>query len=144
MPSYNVGQYDFSGESRCNQGATFIMPLTFFEDEDRTEPTVLTGLEFRMQARLTKSSPDIVLELISDGLEYESDDSVHGTITLGDDGDGNTDNRLILRIEASETERLTGGTYRYDIESVSSDAEPVVVRRMEGRFTVNPEVTRPA
>lgn len=143
MAGTNVGQFDFSGESRCNQGATFIETASFYNDEAKTDPLTMTGLEFRMQARTSKDSPDIVLELISDGLDYESEDSVHGTITLGDDSDGNTDNRLTLRIEASATANLPGGTYRYDLESVSTDDEPVVVRRLEGRFTVNPEVTRP-
>lgn len=143
MSEFDVGQFDFSGVSRCNQGATFIKTATFFNDEALTDPQVLTGLEFRMQVRITKDAEDVICELVSDGLDPTGDAPVNGSITLEDDDDGNTDNRLRLRIEASQTALLEPGTYRYDIESVSSDVEPVVVRLLEGRFTVNGEVTRP-
>ena len=142
MSDVNVGQFDFSGASRCNQGATFIETLTFFNDAEHTDPQVLTGLEFRMQVRVTKDAEEVACELISDGLDPEGDAPVNGTITLGDDDDANPDNRLTMRIEASQTELLEPGTYRYDIESVSSDVEPLVTRLFEGRFTVNGEVTR--
>ena len=143
MAETNVGQFDFSGASRCNQGATFIQTATFFNDADRTDAQVLTGLEFRMQIRTAKDAVDVACELVSDGLDPEGDAPVTGTITLGNDDDDNVDNRLTLRIEASQTANLEGGTYRYDLESVSSDNEPIVVRLLEGRFVVNPEVTRP-
>lgn len=143
MAETNVGQFDFSGASRCNQGATFIQTARFFNDEDMTDPQVLTGLEFRMQIRLSKDTPEVACELVSSGADAEGDAPVTGTITLGDDSDGNTDNQITLRIEASQTKDLAGGTYRYDIESFSDADEPIVTRLLEGRFVVNAEVTRP-
>lgn len=57
MAETNVGQFDFSGASRCNQGATFIQTATFFNDAAKTDPQVLTGLEFRMQNPVQQPGP---------------------------------------------------------------------------------------
>ena len=139
-----AGVYDFVDEASCEQGATFTKAFDFFDDEEATDPQDLTGLNFRMQVRASIPATDVLAEFVSSGLTAEGDAPANGTITLGDDDLGNNNNRITLSMSAAQTALIEGGVYRYDIESVSSGGTPVVVRLLQGKFRVSPEVTRAA
>ena len=139
-----AGTYDFTDESSCEQGATFTKAFDFFNDEAATDPQDLTGLDFRMQVRTSVNATDVLAEFVSSGLTPEGSATANGTITLGDDDLGNNNNRITLSMDADQTALIDGGVFRYDIESVSGDATPVVVRLLQGKFRVSPNVTRDA
>lgn len=111
-----AAQLDFIGEGRAYCGATFNPVLTFWDDTDETEPTDLTGKEFRMLIFKSVNTAPIA-ELISSGLESEHEDAAAGTITI----DGTDDNQLSILLTDETTLALTPGRYSYHFEQLSLD-----------------------
>jgi hypothetical protein len=106
----------------CPQGATFNKVLTYSIDG---EPVNLTTYSARMQVRekYTSTNPEINISTINGGIVLGG---AAGTITIN--------------IVSSETRDLAAKDYVYDLELVSSSN--IVIRLIEGKFIVTPEVTR--
>lgn len=114
------GRYDFT----IYQGASFDRTFTWQVGAPATLVN-LSGYTGRMQVRAAISSPTTIVELTTS----------NGRMTLG--GAAGT---ITLAITASDTAALAPGQYVYDLEMVSGGGE--VTRLLEGRATVNAEVTR--
>lgn len=108
-----------------DQGATFIKRFRWETSASLSGYVDLTGYTARMQLRTAIDSPDVVIELTTE----------NGRITLG-----GVNGTIDLLIDADDTSPLDAGTYRYDLELISPTA--VVVRLVEGKFKLRPEVTR--
>ena len=109
-------KYDFS----IDQGTTWNRELTFAQDG---VPINFTGFTARMQFRRTRSqqAPDLDLTTENGGLTFIQ---LEGKITIS--------------ITATQS-ALLSGSYFYDLETVSGS---VVSRWLEGKSSINPEVTR--
>lgn len=104
----------------CYQGASFDYTLTW---KSAGTPVDLTGYSARMQVREDYTSSTAVLSF------------TNGTgITLG-----GTAGTILIATTAGTTANLAAGDYVYDLEMVSGGT---VTRLVQGKFTVDPEVTR--
>lgn len=113
----------------CEIGATFDQLLTCKDSSGNL--INFTGYTAKMQVRVNKSDVDAILTLTTD---------VGGGITLG--GALGT---IKIHIKATETSNLPAGVYYYDFQLIVFNAtlnENIVIRLMEGTFTVIEEVTR--
>lgn len=109
----------------CDQGATLRRVVTWTDEADN--PVDLTGYTARMHVRETVDATETVLECTTE----------NGRVVLG--GAAGT---IEIVVEASAMEAITAPfTYRYDLE-LAVGATPDVVRLIEGKFKVSPEVTR--
>lgn len=106
----------------CPQGSTFSQQLTY---SINTIPIDLTGYTARMQVREKYTSTKKDLTLTTE----------NGGLTLG--GAAGTIN---INVNATTTAALHAKEYVYDLELVSSSN--IVIRLIEGKFIVTPEVTR--
>lgn len=113
-----AGNYNITAE----QGATFTRVLTWTDSANA--PINLTGYTARMQVRTDYASDSTVLSLTTE----------NNAITLG--GSAGT---ITLSISASSMTSIPVGIFVYDLELVSGT---LVVRLVEGTFSVKPEVTR--
>jgi hypothetical protein len=101
----------------CPQGTTFQRLIVIKFDRYVAN---LTGYSARMQVRTTHSGP-LVLEPA-----VEVSDPRGGEVSIS--------------ITAEQSAALKAGTYVYDLELESPSGE--VMRLIEGRFIITPEVTR--
>lgn len=102
------------------QGATYTKKLVW-RDKNR-RPVNLTGYTARMQIRPKVDSSQIIYEL----------STTNGRITLSSTG------VIEMKISATDTSTLVSGVYDLELTTASGD----VVRLVEGKVTVSPEVTR--
>ena len=107
----------------CWQGKTYEQPL-FFKDSFGQE-IQLTGYVARMQVRPSAESETILVELTTENNRIFIDEA-NGIVTLF--------------ISAADTEDLTPGGYKYDLELVSAGGR--VYCPIYGSFKVKAEVTR--
>lgn len=105
----------------CYQGATFDYQLTWLIDE---EPVDLTNYEARMQVRVSHNADTALLSL-----------SAGTGITLG-----GTAGSIFIEATPEQTAALDAGQFVYDLELVAESGS--VVRLINGKFEVDPEVTR--
>lgn len=103
------------------QGANFIKSFTLKDSKRR--PINLTGYTARMQVRPSVASEQVIVELST------ANGKIVITPLIG---------LVKLQLTAAETQVLSSGVY--DLELV--DASGFVIRLLEGKFTVSPEVTR--
>ena len=115
-----VGQADI----QINQGSDFDVTLTY-KDETLGTPIDLTGYDARMQLRSTKSDATIILDL----------NVTNGGIVLGD-----ALGTINIIIDDAVTAGLSFSKVYYDLELITSAG--FVSRIMEGRVTLNKEVTK--
>lgn len=101
----------------CPQGTTFQRTLVVKIDKYVAN---LTGYTVRMQVRPTYAGP-LVLE---------------PAVTISNETDG----EISVLVTAEQSAALAAATYVYDLELESPSGE--VMRLIEGRFIVTPEVTR--
>ena len=107
------------------QGATFKHALLV---EDNSGSALdLTGFTARMQLRPEIESADVLLELTTE----------NGRITIAP-----LTGRLDLEVEADDTGALTFETAVYDLELIDPAGD--VLRLLQGRVRLSPEVTREA
>ena len=106
----------------CPQGTTLIKRMTYSIDD---LPVDLTGFTARMQVRETYNADNFILELTTE----------NGGIVLGD-----ANGTIEITISHATTSLIRPKEYVYDLEIVSP--LDVVLRLIEGRFIVTPEVTR--
>lgn len=105
----------------CYQGAT--LDKTFTVSANGTAIN-WTGYTAKLQVRqYTDTSKPAVLTLATGG---------QGITTLTSDG------KIIIQATATQTGAITAGNYVYDLELTSGS---YVVRILQGRFTVDPQVT---
>lgn len=112
-----VGTHNFE----ILQGETWTRTLTWKISGALVD---LTGYTARMQVRRKVTSDSTLLSLTSGS-----------GITLG--GSAGT---ITLSVSATDTAAMTWREGKYDLELVASDG--TVTRLLEGRITVDPEVTR--
>lgn len=115
-----AGNYDFTIE----QGVDKNLTLTFFEDDGVT-PIDLTGIDFRMQLRLTVKSLGVLDDLTVSNGRINDTDAATGVI--------------VIVFPSSKTTVYNFDTCVYDLESVNGS---LVSREMEGEITLSREVTR--
>lgn len=115
-PLVSPGEYDLV----LYQGATFSRRFVWKDAEG--VPFDLTGWTAHMQVRSSASSPAVVLDLSTD----------NGRITI-------TGGEIALYVSAAETNDLRRGKFVYDLELTADD---VVVRLLEGKFEISPQVTK--
>lgn len=104
-------------------GATFELPLQFLDAN--SVPINLTGYTARMQVRPAPGGT-LILDLTTS----------NGKIVITDAAQG----KLKLLVEASETNSVPPGVYRYDLE-LQSPAN-VVTRYLEGQVRVKEQITQ--
>lgn len=120
-----AAQLDFTEDGRAYCGATFNPVLSFWEDTAETEPTDLTGKEFRMLIFKSVNTEPIA-ELISSGLDPEHEDAAAGTMTV----QGADSNQLAILLTDEVTLALEPGRYSYHTEQHNEDG--TVDRRFFG------------
>ena len=107
---------------KLDQGSDYALSITY---KDPTGNVVdLSGYTARMHVRQTYSTPSTIITLTTE----------NGRIELG--GANGTIN---LSIDAANTANLPISNAVYDLELVGGSS---VNRLIEGKFVVNPEVTR--
>jgi hypothetical protein len=106
----------------CPQGATFQKVLTY---KIGRSPVNITGWTARMQVRENYESDSILLDITT----------ANNGITLG-----GVTGTVTLNASSATTSGFRAGVYVYDLELISANG--TVIRLIEGRFTVTPEVTR--
>jgi len=113
----------------CDQGSTFERAVTW-KDQNGTAINV-GGYNARMDVRFAQTKEaDLVLQLTqANGRLTRASNVATGTFSIV--------------ISAADTASLTPATYFYDLEVFTVNAtDPVYVQRLvQGKFTVNPEVT---
>lgn len=110
-----------------DQGAYWSKLISWTDESDL--PVDVTGYTARMQIRKKVDSRSSLLDLTTE----------NGRITLG-----GTAGTILLEIEAEDTAELpatpTDHRWSYDLEMVPAGGK--VVRLMQGKLIVSPEVTR--
>jgi hypothetical protein len=114
-----------------DKGATYIKHLTWYEPAPDPNPAKLqhgapkdlTGYKGELMIRedITDLTPQVTLNSLNGGIVISN-----GTITI--------------RIEAASTEAFTFDSGVYDLKLTAPDG--TVVRLVEGKTKVNPDVTR--
>ena len=105
----------------CPQGTTLSKRLTWTIDDI---PVDLTTYTARMQARVSYDNKcDPIFTITTE----------NGGITLDDEGN------IDLLINSEDTENFVARDYLYDLELISAST---VIRLIEGKFIVTPEVTK--
>jgi hypothetical protein len=107
---------------KLDQGSDYALSITYKDPAGNTVD--LTGYTARMDVRQTYSTPTKIISLTTE----------NGRIELG--GANGTIN---LSIDAANTANLPISNAVYDLELVSGGS---VNRLIEGKFVVNPEVTK--
>ncbi len=121
----SAGKHNLS----CDQGSTFERSITW-KDSNGSAVNV-SNYNARMDVRFAPTKEaDLVLQLTQS----------NGRLTRGANVATGT---FLIVISAADTASLTPATYFYDLEVFTVNAtDPVYVQRLvQGKFTVNPEVT---
>jgi hypothetical protein len=128
----SAGKYNFT----CEQGATFDRTITYRDGEGAIIP--LDGYRARMHVR-EYTGGDLIVALYSDISQGSSNGYaiLNGSSELTEDG---ANGNIRLLISAANTANLISGSLKYDLEIESPTG--VVVRLIEGKFNVVPEITR--
>lgn len=118
-----------------NQGSTHAFELIIYEDDAQIQPADLSGFSVRGQVRKSFSSSAVAATFTS---------SIGPIQTIEGIGDSNGQNAISISLTAQQTALLIEHDYVYDIELYSTDSNAVetVIRVLEGKIYVNPEVTR--
>lgn len=128
----------------CDQGAKFSQSL-LWKDSDGVVIN-LTGYTARMEIREEIPSSTIILTLETN--PKAGGGSGNGYISLGevDETPGVPLYNILLEIPASVTTLFSTNNekqvWRYDLELLPADDPDEVIRLIEGKFVVHPEVTR--
>lgn len=109
---------------KINQGATYKHTIYWTNDADL--PINILGFTARMQARLTHSSTNSLIDLTTE----------NGRIIIGNATNG----EIRLYISAADTANMDWSSGVYDLEMVSPLGD--VTRLIEGKISVSKEVTR--
>ena len=105
----------------CEQGTTFTRVVTY--KDAAGNPVNLTSYTARMKVRSSRGASGFYLTLTnSQGITLESNGEIE------------------IVIPATATATVPAGSYKYDLEIVSSSG--VVIGVIEGDFKVSGEVTR--
>jgi hypothetical protein len=113
----------------ADQGATYLLTVTWYLPGTTPTPIDLTGYSAHMQVRTQAGAPDPpVLDL----------NTADGTILLG-----GTAGTVTINIPSSMMQPIQAGSYRYDLNLISGDTVPVVTKLIAGSFKVTAAVTDP-
>ena len=108
-----------------DQGSTYTLTVEYVDAAGA--PVVLTGYNARMQVRESVTSATTLASFTS---------PAGGLVVAGIAG------TVALTITSAQTEAYTFTNGVYDLEVYDASIPPNVVRLIQGRFVVNPEVTR--
>lgn len=122
----SAGKYNIT----CEQGATFDRVLTYRGADN--SPIDILSYSARMHVREYATGPLVVGLSSSD-----STLNLNGPVELSQDG---ANGNIHMSLSAAATAALPSGTYKYDLEIESTTGQ--VVRLIEGKFAVVPEITR--
>lgn len=142
------GRYDITAE----QGVTFKLHLRYSDSNDTyidLDPAL--GWTGRLQVRRSPEDSGMLLHITSNGLtgggatgEFVSGAGVAGTgaITMNSSDTGVTgiSGGVLIAIDASSMSNVPKGNHFYDLEIVKNG--DIVTRLLDGRFTVDREITR--
>lgn len=117
--------YPAEYELKILQGATFSKRFVWKSGAEK-QPVDLTGATVRMQVRLAKPLEEVLLEANEKNGMFIVEDPLQGLV--------------YLNVPPAVTDELTFRTGVYDIEIEMPDG--VVHRLLEGRISVDPQVTR--
>lgn len=109
-----------------DQGSTYTLTVSYVDAAGA--PVSLTGYNARMQVRETVASTATLAAFTSSPVAGLVVDAAAGTVTL--------------TITSVQTAAYSFANAVYDLEVFDALATPTVVRLVQGRFVVNPEVTR--
>lgn len=115
-------QYDIE----IQEGATFSLELTWYDDDSGETPVDITDYTARMQIREFKDSVEPLMTLSNEGEGAQ--------ITLG--GVAGT---IAIVISAEATESLNDGVY--DLELTAPETG-IVTRLIQGKVIYSPQVTQ--
>ena len=119
-----AGTYNITAD----QGATFLLTVTWTTPGATPSPVDLTNFSAHMQVRTQLGAAGTVLDLSTQD----------GTITLG-----GAQGTISINIPAEMMAQVAAGSYRYDLNVSSSDATPIVTKLIAGSFKVTGAVTDP-
>ena len=142
------GRYDITAE----QGVTFKLHLRYSDSNDTfidLDPN--QGWTGRLQVRRSPEDPDILLHVTTNGVtgggvtgEFVSGAGVVGSggITMNASATGGTgvSGGVLIGIDASSMSNVPKGNHFYDLEIVKNGT--IVTRLLNGRFSVDREITR--
>jgi hypothetical protein len=111
-----------------DQGSTYTLTVEYIDAVGAAVD--LTNYEARMQVRETVASTTILAS-------FTSSPAVGLVITPPP-----TLGKVVLTITSAQTAAYTFTNGVYDLEVFDASIPPAVVRLLQGRFVVNPEVTR--
>lgn len=141
-----AGVYNILAE----QGTSFSLHLRY---SDCTGNYVdLSDYNARMQVRRSPNSDSMLLHITNTGVtgggvtgEFSSDGGVLGTggisVNAPISGSGSLTGGLLIEVDPTTMSNCPHGNHFYDLEIVDIDSG-AVVRLIEGRFTVDREITR--
>lgn len=129
----SAGKHNFT----CEQGATFDRTLTYRDNEGASID--LSNYTARMHVR-EYTGGDLIVALYSDTSQGSSNGYaiLNGPTELYEDG---ANGNIRLFIAAANTANLVSGSLKYDLE-IENTVTNEVVRLIEGKFNVVPEITR--
>lgn len=108
-----------------DQGSTYTITVNYVDSLG--VPINLTGYEARMQVRLSTQEVATLASFTS---------PAGGLVVTAGAG------TIVLTIPSDSTAGYTFTNAVYDLEIFDASVPPVVIRMVQGRFVVNPEVTR--
>lgn len=136
--------FHFTDNQRCEQGATFSRQFTIYANLTDAEKygiandTLTNSQETAIAAKLrnlTGSTARMhIRSTIDAGSTLATLTTENGGLTLG-----GTAGTVAITISATATAAYTPATYWYDLEIITGST---VERLLQGRFEVDPEVTR--
>ena len=126
------GRYDITAE----QGVTFKLHLRYKDHQNVNvdlDPDL--GWTGRMQVRRSGVDSDLILHVTTTGV---TGGGSTGEFTAGSGGTGHSGG-VLIGIDAESMSNVPKGNHFYDLEIVKGDT---VTRLIEGRFSVDREITR--
>jgi hypothetical protein len=129
----SAGKHNFT----CEQGATFDRTITYKDGQGTAID--LSDYTARMHVR-EYTGGDLIVALYSDTTQGSSNGYaiLNGPVDLYEDG---ANGNIRLLISAANTANLTSGSLKYDLE-IENSVTSEVIRLIEGKFNVVPEITR--
>jgi hypothetical protein len=140
-----AGRYDIS----TDQGATFKLHLRY--KDSNSDNVDLTNFDARLQVRRSAEDDQMILWIYEGGVtgpgstgEFVASGGVAGTggMTMNMSATGGTGHTggILIEVDADTMSTVPAGNHFYDLELVGSTG--TVVRMIQGRFSVDREITR--
>lgn len=136
--------FHFTDNQRCEQGTTFSRQFTIYANLTDAEKygiandTLTNSQETAIAAKLRNLTGNTarmqIRSTIDAGSTLTTLTTENGGLTIG-----GTAGTILITISATDTAAFAAATYWYDLEIINGST---VERLLQGRFEVDPEVTR--